>query len=135
MQMLKRVTRQVALERRLAEGAAVPPKAEAATLSRRDVLFGAAATGAAMLFPLPGLAQEATIAIVGAGLAGLAAAHRLRTRYGLNAHVYEGNTRVGGRCFTARGIFAQNQIAEHGGELIDTTRWRFNVSRLSLGSR
>jgi monoamine oxidase len=133
MQMLKRVTRQVALERRLAEGAAVPPKAEAATLSRRDVLFGAAATGAAMLFPLPGLAQEATIAIVGAGLAGLAAAHRLRTRYGLNAHVYEGNTRVGGRCFTARGIFAQNQIAEHGGELIDTDQVAIQRLAAELG--
>ena len=73
-----------------------------------------------MLLPLSLAAAEARIAIVGAGLAGLTAARDLKRKYGLDADVYEGNTRVGGRCFTARGLFAQNQIAEHGGELIDS---------------
>ena len=34
-------------------------------------------------------------------------------------HVYEGNTRLGGRCWSIRGAFDGGQIAEHGGELID----------------
>ena len=65
-------------------------------------------------------ARQADVAVIGAGLAGLTAAHELKTSFGVDADVYEGNTRVGGRCFTARGIFAQGQIAEHGGELIDS---------------
>src|SRR4029453_6516980 len=84
------------------------------------LLLGGAAAGASFLLPLPAGAAQAKIAIVGAGLAGLSAARRLKRSYQLDADVYEGNTRVGGRCFTARGIFAQGQIAEHGGELIDT---------------
>ncbi len=66
-------------------------------------------------------AQAATapkIAIVGAGLAGLSAAHALK-RAGYAADVYEASDRVGGRCWTIRGVFAEGQIAEHGGELID----------------
>ena len=35
------------------------------------------------------------------------------------AQVYEASDRVGGRCWTLRGAFADGQIAEHGGELID----------------
>jgi monoamine oxidase len=58
------------------------------------------------------------VAIVGAGLAGLVCAYRLREA-GIVATVYEATTRVGGRCWTRRGDFADGQIAEHGGELID----------------
>ena len=36
------------------------------------------------------------------------------------ADVYEASSRVGGRCTTGRGDFADSQIYEHGGELIDT---------------
>jgi monoamine oxidase len=117
MNLLRRATRRAAFERRSAEGT-LP--AGRGSLSRRDVLAGAAATGAAMFMPLPASAAGGRIAIVGAGLAGLTAAHELRRKFGLHADVYEGNTRVGGRCFTSRGDFAQGQIAEHGGELIDT---------------
>jgi monoamine oxidase len=35
------------------------------------------------------------------------------------ADVYEASGRVGGRCWTGRGDFADGQIYEHGGELID----------------
>src|SRR5882724_166144 len=38
---------------------------------------------------------------------------------GVIATVYEGNTRLGGRCWSIRGAFDDGQIAEHGGELID----------------
>jgi monoamine oxidase len=38
---------------------------------------------------------------------------------GHSADVYEASDRLGGRCWTRRGDFAEQQIAEHGGELID----------------
>jgi monoamine oxidase len=59
------------------------------------------------------------IVVVGAGLAGLTCAYRLK-QAGYLAEVHEASDRVGGRCWTIRGAFQQGQIAEHGGELIDT---------------
>jgi monoamine oxidase len=61
---------------------------------------------------------DAKVAIVGAGLAGLACADELK-RQGISATVYEANTRVGGRCFSLNGTFP-GQVAERGGEFIDT---------------
>lgn len=58
------------------------------------------------------------VVIVGAGLAGLTCAYRLK-QAGVDATVYEAQSRIGGRCWTRRNDFADNQIAEHGGELID----------------
>ena len=58
------------------------------------------------------------IVVVGAGLAGLSAAHALK-QAGYSAEVHEASDRVGGRCWTRRDAFADGQIAEHGGELID----------------
>ena len=60
------------------------------------------------------------VVVVGAGLAGLTCAYRLR-QAGVIATVFEAADRVGGRCWTRRGDFAEGQIAEHGGELIDTS--------------
>jgi monoamine oxidase len=57
--------------------------------------------------------------VVGAGLAGLTCAYRLK-QGGVRADVYEASDRVGGRCWTGRGAFADGQIYERGGELIDT---------------
>jgi monoamine oxidase len=59
------------------------------------------------------------IVVVGAGLAGLTCAYRLK-QYGIKAMVYEASYRVGGRCMTGRGIFNENQLFERGGELIDS---------------
>lgn len=59
------------------------------------------------------------VAVVGAGLAGLTAAYRLK-RAGVRVTVFEGSHRVGGRCWTRRGEFEDGQFAEHGGELIDS---------------
>ncbi|MEP6909868.1 MAG: NAD(P)/FAD-dependent oxidoreductase [Actinomycetota bacterium] len=56
--------------------------------------------------------------VVGGGLAGLTAAYRLK-QAGYTAAVHEASNRVGGRCWTIRGAFADGQIGEHGGELID----------------
>lgn len=129
MHFLKRATRAAAAEARAANG--MP--AAGLLASRRDILAGTAAVASSIFLPLPALAAEARIAIVGAGLAGLTAAHVLKSRFGLDADVYEGNTRVGGRCFTARGLFADNQIAEHGGELIDSDHYAIQHLAAELG--
>ena len=77
---------------------------------------GVAALG--RLAPAARAASSPRIVVVGAGLAGLTCAYRLR-QAGYAAQVYEASDRVGGRCWTLRGAFADGQIAEHGGELID----------------
>ncbi len=64
-------------------------------------------------------ASPAKIVVVGGGLAGLTCAYRLR-QAGYVAELHEASNRIGGRCWTIRDAFAQGQIAEHGGELIDT---------------
>lgn len=68
------------------------------------------------------------VVIVGAGLAGLTAAYRLKQQ-GVNATVYEANSRLGGRCWTNRSTFADGQIAERGGELID--QYHANIRQLA----
>ena len=74
------------------------------------------------------------IVIVGAGVAGLTCAYRLR-QAGIEARVFEASDRIGGRTWTLRGYFAQGQIAEHGGEFISLNQ--FEVQRLAkeLGLR
>jgi monoamine oxidase len=63
-------------------------------------------------------ASAPRVVVVGGGLAGLTAAYRLK-QAGINAQLFEASDRLGGRCWTRRGDFAEGQIAEHGGELID----------------
>ena len=78
----------------------------------RRAFLAAAAT-------LPVQAQtNPRIAIVGAGLAGLTCASRL-AQNGINADIYEANTRLGGRCWSLTGAFDEGQLVERGGELID----------------
>lgn len=93
--------------------------------SRRDVLR--LGTGLALASTLsrrelnaaprvkPGFGSR--IAILGGGLAGLAAADRLAAA-GITATIYEATDRVGGRQHSLRGRFP-GQVAELGGELID----------------
>jgi monoamine oxidase len=97
--------------------------ADDSAMSRREFVrtISAATAGLALpasLFGAKQIATSARVVVVGAGLAGLTCAYRLQ-RSGIIATVYEANTRLGGRCWTRRGDFAQGQIAEHGGELID----------------
>ncbi len=80
--------------------------------------LGVAAAAAGKLAPPARGAGSPRIAVVGAGLAGLSCAYRLR-QAGYAAQVYEAADRIGGRCWTLRGAFADGQLAEHGGELID----------------
>ncbi len=73
----------------------------------------------------PAFGLGVNIAIVGAGLAGLACGDELR-KNGINATLYDANNRVGGRCFSLRGFFP-DQVAERGGEFID------NLHKTMLG--
>jgi len=68
----------------------------------------------------PGGVQP-TIAIVGAGLAGLNCAYQLKKR-GITSTVYEGSERTGGRVLTKQNFIASGTYTECGGEFIDTGR-------------
>jgi monoamine oxidase len=105
--------------------------------ARREALRrGAALLGAAAL-PLPAAAQRKpargpAVVVVGAGLAGLSAARSL-ARSGIDVTLVEGSPRPGGRCWTERRAFADGQIAERGGELIDTAHDAIIDLALELG--
>lgn len=101
-------------------------------LGRRAVLRLGAGLALSPLLPVTGLAASARIAVVGAGLAGLTAAWRLR-QAGHSVEVFEASTRLGGRCYTARGVFADGQIAERGGEFIDTGHKAIRALAAELG--
>ncbi len=95
--------------------------------SRREFLKRAGVTGAAVAVAGPAAlatrANAATapqIAIVGGGIAGLTAALTLADK-GYASTVYEASTRVGGRMHSDRsGYWANGQVSEFCGELIDT---------------
>ena len=104
-------------------------------IGRRAVLRGAAGFGATAAVGIPSIAAQAataSIAVVGAGLAGLTAAYRLK-QAGFSPVVFEGNTRLGGRCFTARNAFRAGQIVERGGEFIDTDHYPIRQLVKDLG--
>ena len=92
--------------------------------TRRDLLKKAGAAGVAVagtstMGRFAKAAYGATpprIAVIGAGLAGLTCAYRLK-QAGLSADVYEASDRIGGRCWSIHDF--DPLVAEHGGELID----------------
>jgi len=117
-------------------------------LTRRRFLAGAGALAAASVLPLTTMAGKGggkpggggtsvNVAIIGSGMAGLAAALRLRDS-GVTATIYESQFRVGGRMLTERanvtascglchdqkraGVtgWADGQYADVFGELVDT---------------
>jgi monoamine oxidase len=79
--------------------------------------------------------NEQTVTIIGAGMAGLAAAYDLH-RAGWHVTVLEARNRVGGRVHTMRG-FSNGLVAEGGGEFIDNHHTRMlafaKEFKLSLG--
>lgn len=96
---------------------------------------GAAALGLIALGRLAAPARGAAtpkIVVVGAGLAGLNAAYTLQ-QAGYTAEIHEASTRIGGRCWTLRGAFADEQVAEHGGELIDQGHTQIRQLAQGLG--
>jgi len=72
------------------------------------------------------------VVIVGAGVAGLTAAWRLR-QAGVGVRIYEAQERIGGRMFSLRNHFADGQVCELGGELIDTGHVRIQALAAELG--
>ena len=96
-------------------------------ISRRELIGGAAAGAATAALPTPGAAaasrrvftDSVDVVVVGAGLAGLAAARRLR-RAGQDVLVLEARSRVGGR-IQNRSI-GGDEVVEVGGQWIGPTQ-------------
>lgn len=93
--------------------------------SRRTFLKASAAAGALMAAPdlFTAFAQEGSsrprTGIVGAGVAGLNCAYKLR-KAGVPVKVFEAAGRTGGRMLTAKDIMAPGLTTEMGGEFIDS---------------
>lgn len=91
---------------------------------RRFLRTSAVATAGAAIAPLvfPRVARAADnlrVVILGAGTAGLTCAYRLQ-QSGVRATVLEASPRIGGRMYSLSNYFPDDQVAELGGELIDT---------------
>jgi monoamine oxidase len=83
-------------------------------INRRDFI---AATGIALMSKsLYGQTKKRVI-VAGAGLSGLSAAYELSLK-GFDVTVIEGRNRVGGRVFTLKEPFIDDQFVELGGELV-----------------
>ena len=103
---------------------------------RRRLLQGAGASALlAGCSTVPKLARPSSddeVVIVGAGIAGLTAAWRLRQQ-GVRVRVFEAQNRIGGRMLSLRDHFADGQVIELGGELIDTGHARIRALAGELG--
>jgi monoamine oxidase len=111
------------------------------SVTRRQVLGGAAAVGAAgALAALPsGNAAAAQrggprVVVIGAGLAGLSCTYRLR-QAGVHARLYDAQDRLGGRCWSITDFFENGQTAEHGGQYVDSRHTQLRALAAELGVR
>lgn len=117
------------------------------TVSRRQFVAGAsvtAAAGALAACSPSGLIgrtapatrirepDDADVLIVGAGIAGLTAAWRLR-QAGVAFRLFEAQNRTGGRMWSLRNFFPDGQVCELGGELIDTPHSHIRRLATELG--
>jgi monoamine oxidase len=100
--------------------------AQAAAASRRQFLrasaqaaTAAALAGCASVPAEPASASGAEVIVVGAGIAGLVATHRLK-QAGVPVRLHEAQARIGGRMWSANDRFGPGQVVELGAELIDT---------------
>lgn len=97
--------------------------------------FGASAAlalTACARVPLPRADGADEVVVVGAGIAGLTCAWRLR-QAGVRVRIHEAQERIGGRMFSLRDHFADRQVCELGGELIDTGHARMRSLASELG--
>ncbi len=115
------------------------PAARPTRVSRRELLAAGAVAAGGIYFGLGSRTRGGSpshrgrVIVVGAGLAGLSAAWELERR-GWEVVVLEARHRIGGRCRTLRG-FAGGQVAEAGGEYIDTTHREMRRFARSFGLR
>ena len=87
---------------------------------RTSAVAAAGAAAAPLVFPRAARAAETMrVVILGAGTAGLTCAYRLQ-QAGVHATILEASPRVGGRMYSLQNFFHDDQVAELGGELIDT---------------
>jgi monoamine oxidase len=107
-------------------------------ISRREMLKAALAAGTGLLLSsrLDAFGKRANgrrVVVVGAGFAGLAAAHELATA-GYDVTVIEARNRVGGRVITFHDLVPGKHI-EGGGELVGANHptWAAYRDRFSLG--
>jgi monoamine oxidase len=104
---------------------------------RRFVKTAVAAAAAASVTPVFRTAargpQAPNVVIIGAGTAGLVCAYRLQQR-GIAPRLFEASSRAGGRMFSLRNFFPDDQLTELGGEYIDSehTTMRGLVDELGL---
>src|SRR4051812_48583401 len=104
---------------------------------RRFLRDAAGASGALLLAACAPAAMKPkydddAVVVVGAGVAGLTCAYRLR-QAGVAVRVYEAQDRIGGRMFSLTNHFADGQVCELGGELIDTGHARIRALAGELG--
>ncbi len=76
--------------------------------------------------------NQPRIAIIGGGLAGLTCAYTLE-KQGIFSDLYESSGRTGGRTWSARGKFSDNQLVELGGEFIDSGHSNIRALAAELG--
>jgi monoamine oxidase len=107
--------------------------------SRREVLQGSLAAAAGLLLSRASFGQDSKpasgrrVVVVGAGFAGLAAAHELRS-VGDDVAVLDARNRVGGRVLTFSD-FVPGKTVEGGGELIGSNHptWVAYADKFGLG--
>jgi monoamine oxidase len=112
----------------------IDARAQARRWSRREFLAGAGTVAAVAACAVPSerrrvdlaaINPNVDVAIVGAGLAGLACGRALLDK-GVASTIYDAGSRVGGRCYSMGPLFPGpvtwpgGQTIERGGELIDT---------------
>lgn len=83
-------------------------------VSRRSLLAGIGGLALSACSPRTSPANDPSVVVVGAGLAGLAAAYELR-KVGLNVRLIEQSARAGGRIHSVHGHFDSDTATELGG--------------------
>lgn len=100
---------------------------------QQGVLAASALTLSACARVVPrAAADDDAVVVVGAGIAGLSAAWRLR-QAGVRVRLFEAQNRIGGRMLSLRDHFADGQVCELGGELIDSGHTRMHALAQELG--